>query len=65
MRFYFVHSFAAVGVPESVLAATVDYLGHRITAAVQRDNVYGVQFHPEKSGPSGLHLLANFVGLCG
>lgn len=64
MRFYFVHSYAAVGVPDEALLATADYLGHRITAAVQRGQVFGTQFHPEKSGPSGLRLLANFVGQC-
>jgi glutamine amidotransferase len=64
MRFYFVHSYSATGVDESDLVATAEYLGHRITAAVQRGNVYGTQFHPEKSGPSGLRVLANFVGLC-
>ena len=64
MRFYFVHSYAAVGVPETALVASADYLGHRITAAVQHDNVFATQFHPEKSGPSGLRLLANFVGQC-
>lgn len=64
MRFYFVHSYAAVGVPAEALVATADYLGHRITAAVQRGKVFGTQFHPEKSGPSGLRLLANFVGQC-
>ncbi|MCD8146106.1 MAG: imidazole glycerol phosphate synthase subunit HisH [Clostridiales bacterium] len=59
---YFVHSFR--GMPtqaEDVIAAT-DY-GTEITAAVQRGNVFGTQFHPEKSGDIGLQMLRNFGGL--
>lgn len=61
MRFYFVHSYAATGVKPDNLSATVSYLGSRIVAAVQSGNVWGTQFHPEKSGPNGLHLLKNFI----
>lgn len=64
MRFYFVHSYAATGVRPDNLSATVSYLGNRIVAAVQSGNVWGTQFHPEKSGPSGLHLLKNFINNC-
>jgi glutamine amidotransferase len=64
MRFYFVHSYAAVGVPKEALLATANYQGHLITAAVQQGKVFGTQFHPEKSGPSGLRLLGNFVDQC-
>ena len=46
------------GVPEAVIAVT-DY-GAPITAAVAKDNVWGCQFHPEKSGPAGLALLRAF-----
>jgi imidazole glycerol-phosphate synthase subunit HisH len=59
---YFVHSFAAVPVDADV-AATTEY-GEPIAAAVEHDNVMGTQFHPEKSGPAGLRLYANFVGMC-
>lgn len=58
---YFVHSFAMVDGPSTI--ATCDY-GGRVVAAVARDNVVAVQFHPEKSGRFGLHLLANFVEGC-
>jgi glutamine amidotransferase len=58
---YFVHSFALVDGPETI--ATCDY-GGPIVAAVARDNVVAVQFHPEKSGEAGLRLLRNFVEWC-
>ncbi len=56
---YFVHSFYAEGCEDS-LAATAEY-GLDLTATVWRDNVYGCQFHPEKSGPVGLKMLRAFV----
>ena len=55
---YFVHSFFAEGCEES-LAAVTDY-GIPITAAVERGNIFGCQFHPEKSGTVGLQILKNF-----
>ena len=55
---YFVHSYYADGCDESVIA-TVEY-GKEITAAVQSKNVYGCQFHPEKSGNVGLNILKAF-----
>ena len=55
---YFVHSFAAFDCAESVIAAA-EY-GPLLTAAVQRDNVFGCQFHPEKSGTVGLNILRAF-----
>ena len=58
---YFVHSYAPATAEHVV--ATCDY-GGDIVAAVQRDNVWATQFHPEKSGASGLRLLANFVTRC-
>jgi glutamine amidotransferase len=62
--FYHVHSFAPrPSDPDDVLA-TADYGGEFVTA-VEREPVYGVQFHPEKSGPHGLTLLGNFAAICG
>ena len=55
---YFVHSYYATGCYESVIATT-EY-GAELTAAVAKDNVYGCQFHPEKSGPVGLAILKAF-----
>jgi len=58
-RFYFVHSYAPEPDGEAV-AAVCDY-GSRFAAAVEHGNLFGTQFHPEKSGRAGLALLANFV----
>lgn len=55
---YFVHSYYAQDCDDSLIAAT-DY-GRKITAAVARDNVMGCQFHPEKSGKTGLAILRAF-----
>ena len=58
---YFVHSYA----PEATddVTATCEY-GTTVTAAIQRDNIVATQFHPEKSGPVGLRIMANFVDMC-
>ena len=56
---YFVHSFYAEGCG-GALAATADY-GIPITAAVERGNIFGCQFHPEKSGAVGLEILKSFA----
>ena len=61
--FYFVHSFTAKPTNPSDLLAGANYAGAPITAAVQRDNITGVQFHPEKSGAAGLALVARFIEL--
>ena len=62
-RFYFVHSYAPEPDGDAV-AAVCDY-GGRFAAAVEHGNLFGTQFHPEKSGQAGLALLANFVTLVG
>jgi imidazole glycerol-phosphate synthase subunit HisH len=61
--FYHVHSFAPLPArPEDVLG-TAEY-GSRFASVVGRPPLFGVQFHPEKSGPDGLRLLENFVRVC-
>ncbi len=62
MHFYFVHSFYVVPAYPSDIAAESDY-GISFTCAISRDNVFAVQFHPEKSQQLGLKILANFAGL--
>jgi glutamine amidotransferase len=57
---YFVHSLHGVPDDPDVVAATCDY-GTTLNAAFRLRNVFATQFHPEKSGPTGLRLLANFV----
>jgi len=58
---YFVHSFAArPDEPRDVLADCV-YGGHRVCAAVARDNVTAFQFHPERSGRDGLRIIETFL----
>ena len=60
--FYFVHSFAPRPAAADTLGSA-EY-GSRFACAAERDNVFGVQFHPEKSSAAGLRLLANFAGIC-
>lgn len=59
---YFVHSFSAQQTKAEQVIATTDY-GVTVTAAVQNGNFFGCQFHPEKSGDTGLQILKNFGGL--
>jgi len=59
-RFYFVHSYYAAPADMSDVAATTPY-GIEFASVIARDNVFAVQFHPEKSQHAGLALLANFV----
>jgi glutamine amidotransferase len=60
--FYLVHSFVARPSADDLLGSA-EY-GERFACAVERENVFGVQFHPEKSSAAGLRLLANFAGIC-
>jgi glutamine amidotransferase len=59
-RFYFVHSYAAREVPDALV--TTCQHGERFAAAVERGVLWATQFHPEKSGDAGAHLLENWVG---
>ncbi len=59
-RFYFVHSYFPAPRDAALTAATCTY-GAPFTCAVARDNIFAVQFHPEKSQSAGLQLLSNFV----
>ena len=59
-RFYFVHSYCVQPADPSVVTGTTEY-GIPFTCAVGRDNIFAVQFHPEKSAHDGLQLLKNFV----
>ncbi len=58
--FYFVHSYHVVASDRSVVVGQADY-GYRFDCAVARDNIFAVQFHPEKSADDGLRLYRNFV----
>ena len=62
--FYFVHSYylELMDDPATTISSTC-WHGATITASVQKENIFGVQFHPEKSQRTGLHLLENFVNL--
>ncbi|HET9163574.1 MAG TPA: imidazole glycerol phosphate synthase subunit HisH [Solirubrobacterales bacterium] len=60
--FYFVHSFAPRPAGDDLLGSAA--YGARFACAAERDNVFGVQFHPEKSSAAGLRLLSNFAGIC-
>lgn len=59
---YFVHSYYLQAKHEEDVAATTDYIVN-VHAAVERDNVFATQFHPEKSGEVGLEILKNFVSM--
>ena len=61
--FYFAHSYYAAPRDEQIVATRTDY-GIEFVSAVWKDNICGLQFHPEKSGAAGLKVLKNFGGLC-
>jgi imidazole glycerol-phosphate synthase subunit HisH len=61
--FYFVHSYYVEPEDKNVIAATTDY-GAEFSSVVCKDNVIGLQFHPEKSSDLGLKILRNFVNIC-
>ena len=59
--FYFVHSYMAVPENPAAILAQAEYEGLMLNAAVSSENVLGLQFHPERSGPEGLKILERFV----
>lgn len=61
-RFYFVHSYHMKCNDENDVLTNTNY-GYEFTSAVEKDNIYGVQFHPEKSHKFGMRLLENFVNI--
>lgn len=58
---YFVHSYYVDPIDSQVTAATVIHGSQKVTAAIAKDNLMAVQFHPEKSSTTGLQILSNFV----
>ena len=62
-HFYFAHSFCAEVTDSEAKIAYTDY-GFDLAASVQKANIYGAQFHPEKSGKAGLKVLQNFAEVC-
>ncbi len=59
-KFYFVHSYHVSPVSDDCVLATTDY-GYEFVSAIQKDNIIATQFHPEKSGRSGMRILENFL----
>jgi glutamine amidotransferase len=60
---YFANSYVVNPAGDETTATTV--YGDRFSCAIKKENFYGIQFHPEKSGPTGERILRNFIGLCG
>ena len=59
---YFVHSYEFIPEDKSVISATTDY-SSKIVCSVEKDNLFGTQFHPEKSDKTGLKIIKNFINL--
>jgi len=60
-EFYFMHSYEVVNYTD--ISSLTDYAGHKFVSSIQKDNLYGVQFHPEKSREAGIKLFKNFIEL--
>jgi glutamine amidotransferase len=58
---YFVHSYSALPKDKSIILADTLYGGHRLCAAIQQNNIMATQFHPERSGETGLNILSSFL----
>ncbi len=61
-QFYFVHSYHVVPEDRSIISSTTKY-GIEFVSSISKENIFGVQFHPEKSHSSGLQILKNFINL--
>lgn len=59
--YYFVHSYAAIPTHSNDLLATANFGNNAFCCAVEKNNIHGTQFHPEKSGEMGLRILKNFI----
>ena len=59
---YFVHSYEFIPEDKSVISATTDY-SSKIVCSIERENLFGTQFHPEKSDKTGLNMIKNFLNL--
>ena len=60
--FYFVHSYACQTIDENIVTGTLDH-NSLFSCSIEYENIYGVQFHPEKSQKTGLNILSNFIKL--
>ncbi len=61
---YFVHSFVAQPKDSDNILSTTEYSNYHFCSSVKKNNIYGFQFHPEKSGPTGLKIINNFIRVC-
>ena len=62
-EFYFMHSYEVVNYTN--ITSLTEYSGHKFVSSIQKNNIYGVQFHPEKSRAAGIKLFENFINLKG
>ncbi|MCF6309509.1 MAG: imidazole glycerol phosphate synthase subunit HisH [Sulfurimonas sp.] len=60
-EFYFMHSYEVVNYTD--ISSLTDYAGHKFVSSIHKENIYGVQFHPEKSREAGIQLFKNFIEL--
>ncbi|WP_026803572.1 imidazole glycerol phosphate synthase subunit HisH [Aliarcobacter lanthieri] len=61
---YFVHSYITSPKNDGNILATTEYSDYKFCSSIKKDNIYGCQFHPEKSGEKGLKIMQKFVNLC-